>query len=194
MMTHGVIQLFYLLNEQKEAIGVEQIYVNYNYDADIISIAPSCFRCGLEATDQACGEVINRIRGYAALQDGKPYNPRGSAFTNLFEQEGYNLTGAPKDLRQQIDKMFVITVSITQNAAPGAKPEDRPVGKAILKKIECEAPLLGTSYSVKHPREPNRARAWLKTRSCQIDDKWERRWRTAASPRKRSAMLELAVR
>jgi hypothetical protein len=61
------------------------------------------------------------------------------------------MTGAPKDLRQQIDKMFVISVSITQNAAPGAKPEDKVVGKPILKRIECEAPLLGTGYAVKHP-------------------------------------------
>ena len=52
------------------------------------------------------------------------------------------MTGAPKELRQQIDKIFVISVEITQNL-PSAKPDP--------KRIQSEAPLLGTGYSVKRP-------------------------------------------
>jgi hypothetical protein len=72
---------------------------------------------------------------------GKP-PPNGTIFSTFFEQASYTMTGAPKELRQQIDKIFVISVEITQNL-PSAKPD--PKG------IQSEAPLLGTGYSVKRP-------------------------------------------
>lgn len=124
IMTYGVSELSHYLNEQKQAIGVQVIKVDYDYDADIIRIMPLCIGCGLEATERACARVINQIRYFAALQDGKPLSPRdgSSYFIHFFEENGYILTGAPKDLLQQIDKMFIISVDITQNAAPGARP------------------------------------------------------------------------
>jgi hypothetical protein len=67
-----------------------------------------------------------------------PYSSKAASY---FAQAGYSLTNAPKDMLQQIDKMFVVSVQITQFAA-GDKPE---------KVIFCEAPLLGTGYSVKRP-------------------------------------------
>jgi hypothetical protein len=128
MMTYGVSELERSLNEKLTAIGVEGIGVTYDYDADIIRINPWCSQCKLEGTEQACGEVIRKIRAEAFLRkDGKP--PAFGTRSVFFEQAGYSMTGAPKELRQQIDKMFVVSVDIHF--------------------IHCEAPLLGTGYSVK---------------------------------------------
>jgi hypothetical protein len=143
MMTYGVNELSHLLNEEPKTLAVGNIFVKYDYDADIIRIEPWCFRCGLEATEEACGKLINEIRSYAQVSNGKPLVPDGSSFSFFFKQTGYGPADEPKELRQQIDKMFVISVFIIQENAGPKPPEDHS--------IKCEAPLLGTSYSVKHP-------------------------------------------
>lgn len=150
MLTYGIYEISKDMEKQNKEIGFDNVFVSYDWGSDQIRISPWCFRCGLEATEAACGEVISAIRRYAHVEHGKPMVGKGSTLTTYFEQAGFNHGDQPKDLAAEIDKMFLIEVSITQNAAPGAKPEDRPEGNPILKQVSCSAPLLGEGYSVKH--------------------------------------------
>lgn len=149
MLTYGIGQLRLELETDKKKISEtadpEKItaIANYNYESDQIVITVICIYCGIESTEDKCADVIASIRSMAFMQNGKAILPGGSSFSIGFMQEGY--TDLPKEVSQnlgnEIDKRLYVNVSI--QAKEGAKET------LILKKIDCEAPLLGTGYSIK---------------------------------------------
>lgn len=133
MFTYGMDKIDRSLRNAVKDTG---IFTNaaYNWDQDRIYLNATCFQCETPATEKSCAEIITKIRNSACIANGKPVFGNHSCYSAEFAQNGYSKKTRPKDVETSMDQKFIIQVTFSNS----------DIGK-----LQCEAPLIGTGYSVK---------------------------------------------
>src|SRR3954451_19878867 len=62
MMTYGVDELGKMLSDESKRFGLSNVVVEYDYETDRINIIPSCYNCGLAATERLNAPEKQRAR------------------------------------------------------------------------------------------------------------------------------------
>lgn len=109
--------------------------VYYDWDLDRIILKINCFsNCGgYTANEIDCATMVEKVRNWGCVYNGKGRQDGTSCFSTNFRHGGYTTLNRPRDVEQTMDQKFVIRIHFSN---------------ASESKLYCEAPLIGTNYSI----------------------------------------------
>ncbi len=134
LFSFGLFQLDLFIKEL-ETEHAANFWAIYVWDKNRIQLWALSHRRQVAATKDKCTQLMRAIREHGLVNpnSGKLYLDDGSTYSGFFQPIGYTLEDEPEKLRQKLDKIFEVHVSISDK--PGSN-------------IYCKGPLISNKVFI----------------------------------------------